>query len=589
MKKYIPFTALFAGIVIVLALAGVLTQYWQFVAAAGILAVVTIVLHEAILILGIIPERPAQEQTASSAQQRATSEQKAALDKQVEATTLTNAARAKATEAPQQQALDTALSAQRKAEAEQKAALEKQLAATMPLQQEALKAIEANQAQVELRQHEVQAALERARTLGQSGPQQQELMTAMEVQKEAETKQKQAKDLQAAVLHQAAGPGNLYPPGIWGIIVGKDWRWSTSKFMAAMWTYILLFAVISLFLLYGFTKGAGKLELFQLDYLILIGSPIAAAVIAKQAATTNATQGTVGSITSSTPQPVTPQPAAGSSIPPAPVSAAPGSLSLPSQPAPSSNVQVFSSAPGSPQLPNTAQGGVQLISNDANSADLADFQYLCFNLILVVFFLWVFIGKPDEGLPELPATLLLLAGVTATGYATNKFLQTTPPPAINSVTPQRIIAGKDFILDIAGANFGEENPSSLPQLCQVVLNGRPLTYDPQGKTRIEQWHPEWIRVKLPHMLSIPTDALSEAKTEAAKINEAVKEEWRGFVPAGSSAVPAGSSGDVPVNLLVYDRSGRASQEKPVTINVSGVAPSGATPDTSSANATAPAT
>jgi hypothetical protein len=171
----------------------------------------------------------------------------------------------------------------------------------------------------------------------------------------------------------------------------------------------------------------------------------------------------------------------------------------------------------------------------------------------------VFILNPDQGLPVLPATLLALAGVSATGYATNKFLQSTPAPAVNSATPQRIILGKDPILDIAGANFGEENPYSMPQLCQVVLNGRPLTYDPQGKTRVEQWHPEWIRVKLPRVLSIPSDALPEVKTEIEKVNEAVIEELRGFVPAGSS-------GDVDVTLLVYDRSGRASQEKAMKVN-----------------------
>ena len=58
------------------------------------------------------------------------------------------------------------------------------------------------------------------------------------------------------------------------------------------------------------------------------------------------------------------------------------------------------------------------------------------------------------------------------------------------------------------------------------------------------------------------------QVEAEKVNEAVMSELRGIMPA----LPAGSTGDVSVNLLVYDRSGRASAEKVVMINSPFVAP-----------------
>jgi hypothetical protein len=563
-RWYFAFMVLLAIVLGILVLFVGWTEAWRFATALGILATFTILCHEVAITFGITPERPTQQTALLSQYEDVLRMQRAAIDSQQKATRATEDALQKVP-SPQQDTLKDVLKLQEPAATLQQGTAI-QLEATLlqgtggEVQQHAVLRAVAEAALAAQRQETVvqtlqQTALQNLRLAipQQSGPQSEALKAAFAAQEQAIRDQEAARNKRATVLGQAAGPSQPYPPGVLGIIVGKDWRWSTSKWMAAMWTYALLFAVISLFLLYGVDGLANKLSPLQLGYLVLIGSPLAAAVLAKGFTAGNAAQsGDPKTTYGAQPGPIPPAPI------PLPAGSTPGASGSGTSGASgsgTSGVQVYSGSgtattpAAGPQLPSVGAGAAQLISTDDGDTDLGDFQYLCFNLILLAYFLFTFFLSPKEGLPDLPETLLALAGVSATGYATSKYFQSSPPPIVNSSNPQRIILGKDVTLDITGSNFGEENPSSMPQLCQVALNGRPLTSGTGRK--ILAWHPEWIRVNLP----LPPEDLQQ------------------FVP------PRDISGNVVenTNLVVSDRYGRASEPRPVTVDSSFATPS----DTSS--------
>jgi hypothetical protein len=540
--KYLIFLIASAVVVVAWGSAVGWAAFWthggKFVAVFLLLAVVTILFHEAAITLGITPESPAKQQAAVQALQQVAPKQQEAA-----------------------QALQDAVPKQQEAVQALQEAASKQQEVAQVLQQAASKQQEVAQALQQIGAQQTAVQL-----LQQAGPKQQEAVQALQ---QAASKQQEAVQALQQAASQQAGPQRPYPPGLWGIIVGKDWRWSTSKCMFALWTYILLFALIALIFFYpeGFKKllsgGAG------LGYLILIGSPAAAAVLAKASTSAGVTNGDVikSPFGSGTPMaPLGPTTGTSGTGGAGTVTVSSGSglgtvssatISGPSYLTGPPNVTgAFSSgAISAPSLPTPATGLTQLYSDDDGDTDLADFQYLCFNLVLLAYFLYVFLFNPENGLPDLPDVLLALAGVAATGYASNKYFQSNPPPTINSADPKRIVLGQDPALDIAGANFGEEDPLSMPQLCHVMLNGRPLTYD---RRRIVNWHDQWIRVALPR-ISLPN--------EPPEVAEAMMRELQHIVPAGSA-------GDSNVELVVYDRYGRPSQQpsqQPYTVVVNAAA------------------
>jgi hypothetical protein len=64
----------------------------------------------------------------------------------------------------------------------------------------------------------------------------------------------------------------------------------------------------------------------------------------------------------------------------------------------------------------------EIVTNDAGSVDLGDFQYAAFTLLTLTFFAWAFIASPGEGLPAIPGTLLVLTGVSQAAYLGKKVL-----------------------------------------------------------------------------------------------------------------------------------------------------------------------
>jgi hypothetical protein len=189
------------------------------------------------------------------------------------------------------------------------------------------------------------------------------------------------------------------------LVNGRDGRWSTSKTSAILWTYAVWFAFITI-LLHTNGQGLSGAVLHQ-QYLVLMGLPVAAAVVAK-----GMTQSKVES----------------------------GKLATKLNNGTETNV---------------ASGLGQLVSDDSGQPDLLDFQYFGFNVILLGYFFTRFLGNQSLGLPDLPDTLVALSGVSAAGYLGKKGLEQDTTPVITSVTPRTARPGE--VITIAGVNLATKD------------------------------------------------------------------------------------------------------------------------------------
>jgi hypothetical protein len=69
-------------------------------------------------------------------------------------------------------------------------------------------------------------------------------------------------------------------------------------------------------------------------------------------------------------------------------------------------------------------GVAELITADDRTVAWADMQYVVFTLITLVFFVVQILAQPGQGLPPVPAALLTLMGVSASGYTASKIVET---------------------------------------------------------------------------------------------------------------------------------------------------------------------
>lgn len=216
--------------------------------------------------------------------------------------------------------------------------------------------------------------------------------------------------------------------GIKSLVIGTDGRASTSKLQVVMWTFAVFYALVFL-LAWGRSTGCGSTGLsasaraqcaqapparaafsnlvnhpLQPAYYVLLGFPLTAAVAAKALVTSKVADGTLVK-------------------PPA-------------------------------DQTGTSQGLSEIVSNDQGETDLVDFQYLAFNLLTLAFFALEFLTRPASGLPDLPPTLIALAGLSAATYTTKKALETSPTPTISKVVPTRIPLTAGTHIIIAGGDLG---------------------------------------------------------------------------------------------------------------------------------------
>lgn len=229
-------------------------------------------------------------------------------------------------------------------------------------------------------------------------------------------------------------------PGLWSLVVGEDKRGSTSKLQALLWTYAIVFALLSIL----FNSGIDGFlaDGLQPEYLLLLGSPAAAAVLSKYFTVTKLQDGTIVK-----------EPAADDPLP--------------------------------------TQALVDVLTDDKGRADLFDFQYFLFTVVGLVYFFVAFWPHPEKGLPDLPETLVALTSASAAGYLTKKGLESDVKPTIAAVVPaNRIDFGQDHVLVVNGFGFGEPDTKA-PPTNAVLLGGKPL---PIGAG---QWTNEQIQAQLP--------------------------------------------------------------------------------------------
>lgn len=175
------------------------------------------------------------------------------------------------------------------------------------------------------------------------------------------------------------------------LVIGADNRLSTSKTTAFAWTYVVAFALIALLVARWLGDDAGWNVLqdkgLQEEYLLALGGPYAAAVLAKYAA----------------------------------VSA--------------------SKSEGKPaEVPGNAGLG-QLFANDAGEADLGDFQYVLFNTIALTWVIVTFVGQLHDGLPNIPPVLAGLALTSTGAYSVKKLLAGVPPTLTHAHPPEALADG----------------------------------------------------------------------------------------------------------------------------------------------------
>lgn len=182
------------------------------------------------------------------------------------------------------------------------------------------------------------------------------------------------------------------------LIVGKDHRTSTSKTVVFAWTLAIAFGLLSLLIamwLGDKTPWENQVdEVLQPEYLLLLGGPFAAAVLAKAATTRDAESKT--------------------------------------------------------DAPVGEARAAQLVTDDDGNAELGDFQYVLFHLIALAFFLGAFLREFENGFPQLPELLTGLVLTSTAGYAGKKFLE-RPAPTVMSVVPAA--AKKGATVHVFGTNL----------------------------------------------------------------------------------------------------------------------------------------
>lgn len=238
-----------------------------------------------------------------------------------------------------------------------------------------------------------------------------------------------------------------------GVILGADGRLSTSKVQVLLWTFGVAFALAYLGGVAAFKQvPVLDVEGTWSDYLILLGGPFAAAVLAKLAVVTKLENGTV---------------------------------SKPLVPGLSDPQAVGAAAANDVTPPSAAPGG--LVTGDSGNLDVIDTQYVVFNLVAFVYAASIIVTRNFQSgassiekynLPVIPAVLLGLTSVAAVTYVGNKAVQQTGPK-ITSLTPQP--AKENDVISVHGVNLVPPETSSPDAEGKTKIS---LAYTPSGAASI---------------------------------------------------------------------------------------------------------
>ena len=227
----------------------------------------------------------------------------------------------------------------------------------------------------------------------------------------------------AKTLGKLKAPAKRKPPGVFRPIIGDDGRFSTGLTQLAIWTLAIGTAL-------GFLLGRSRFEGVELtevlpagtwdDYLILLGGPFAAAVLAKGIVTYKVDAGTLQK-----------------------------------------------SEPAAPAI-------TQVATNDRGSVDLVDSQYLLFNIIALGYFVIEIVNTAV--LPTIDPMLLAMTSGTAALYVANKAAQRNSPN-ITSVSPRTAAPGD--LVTILGGNFDPGDRSDSQRRITLAISGYQRTLYPQ--------------------------------------------------------------------------------------------------------------
>ena len=178
-------------------------------------------------------------------------------------------------------------------------------------------------------------------------------------------------------------------PDFHGLLVGSDNRTSTSKTTAALWTIIVAYFLVAMALVLGFQYAHFQTLVGNTSplYLIFLGGPFAAAIIAK-----SVVSGAVD------------------------------------------NGDQQRSQANAPRV-------ADVFSDDDGNTDLVDLQYVLFNLIVAGIVLTQFLHAPGFGAPVVPSFLAGLTSASAATYVANKGLTTSNAPSLDRFLPSSVRAG----------------------------------------------------------------------------------------------------------------------------------------------------
>jgi hypothetical protein len=287
------------------------------------------------------------------------------------------------------------------------------------------------------------------------------------------------------------------------IVIGKDNRTSTSKVFVLMWTLLVAWALASLFIAGEVAsqrpctqainvktqqndlnaaatqcqQAQDHLGLVQVGwmrfveagldggYLILLGLPAGSAILSKAITTSKVDSGATTKVSA---------PQAGQTL---------------------------------------ATRVTQIFSSDDGSTDLADFQYMFFNVLAGGYFVGHILRVMGQGLPHIPDTLLGLTSVSAALYVGNKAASRSKP-TILSVFPSILTTREPF-----------------------TVTGTNLTADPSVPP-----------AQQPAGLIAPDISINGVRALDVKPDPAVADRLTAVVPPG--LIPSGATSPIPGTLDV---------------------------------------
>jgi hypothetical protein len=261
---------------------------------------------------------------------------------------------------------------------------------------------------------------------------------------------------------RSANPGRSLTavPPVKGLLVGADNRLSTSKITAFLWTAVVFYFILAIALISGFQSDNYTKLIHSISplYLVFLGGPFAAAVLAKGIVSSAVDSGVVQK-----------------------------------------------SAADKPRLADA-------FSDDDGNTDLVDTQYILFNLLVAGIVVAQFVHAPRTGTPPIPDFLAILTGGAAATYVANKGVSpATPKPAIDRVVPPTARVGAN--IRIVGSHLLAQGDAGPPTVLVDGFDASPVSRAQSGQ--VEARIPASVAPR-PATVTVRTPAGAEV-TEAGKL------------------------------------------------------------------------